>query len=368
MKKDSKIFVAGHRGCAGSSIVSELQNNGYSNLVLRTRSELDLVNQQDVFEFFKKEKPDVVFLVAVLPCGASNVAQKADFIYENLSIQNNVIHASYVNDVKKLIFFGSGYMYPKDAVNPLREDCMLTGSLEYGAYSFGLAKIAGSVMCESYNLQYGTNFITLALNNLYSENANFEFEKSRVLPALVRKFHLAKLLQDGRVDDVLLNLKVNSINEANAILAKHGISKESVEIWGSGRVRREFIHAKDLALASIFVMENIDFKDVANKEMQNTHINVGTGVDYSIAEVANMVKDIIGFNGELKFNISKPDSSMDRLMDCSKINNLGWKHTIELHEGIKMMYKAYIVSAGGGANNSKIVISSIKQSYYERVA
>ncbi|EAJ8959413.1 GDP-L-fucose synthase [Campylobacter jejuni] len=349
MQTNSKIYIAGHKGTAGTALVENLQKRGFNNLVLKTRQELDLVNQQAVAKFFKEEKPEYVFLTAVLPCGAANVAQRADFIYENLMIQNNVIHNSFLNNVKKLVFFGSGYMYPENAKNPLKEEYLFQGDLEYGAYSFGAAKIAGAIMCESYNLQYGTNFITLVLNNLYGTKANFDFGKSRVLPALLRKFHLAKLLSEGNITQILQDLKMNNFEEAKEHLHNFGISKKSVEIWGTGKVRREFIHSDDLADVAIYTMQNIDFKDlIKDRKSKNTHINIGTGIDYSIKEVALMVKNIVGFSGGLVFNTSRPDSAMDRLMDCSKIHSLGWKHKIDLEKGIQMMYKWYKNNNGGG--------------------
>ncbi|WP_317364027.1 NAD-dependent epimerase/dehydratase family protein [Campylobacter helveticus] len=351
MQKDSKIYVAGHKGTAGSSIVEELKTQGFKNIITKTHAQLNLINQKAVDEFFAKEKPEFVFFTAVLPCGAANVAQRADFIYENLMMQNNIIHNSYKYGVKKLICFGSGYMYPEFANNPLKEEYLLKGQLEYGAYSFGVAKIAGAVMCEAYNIQYGTNFLNLALNNLYGTRANFNLEKSRVLPALLRKFHLAKLLEEndevGVLKDIFVRdgLTLNAMYEAKQHLAKFGVSEKSVEIWGSGKVRREFLHAKDLAKGSIFVMQKVDFKDLFEGEKPiNTHINIGTGVDFSIKEVALKVKQIVGFKGELTFNTNKPDSTMDRLLDCSKMKNLGWEAKISLDEGIKMMYEGYLKS------------------------
>ncbi|EDA5834434.1 MULTISPECIES: GDP-L-fucose synthase [Campylobacter] len=348
MNKDSKIYIAGHKGTAGTALVENLKKRGYENLILKTRQELDLLNQQAVIEFFKNEQPEYVFLAAVLPCGAANVSQRADFIYENTTIQNNIIHQSFKFGVKKLIFFGSGYMYPEKTVNPIKEESMMTDILEHNVTSFGVAKISGALMCESYNIQYGTNFITLALNNLYGTRANFDFGKSRVLPALLRKFHLAKLLEEEREDEILNDLKMKSLIEAKKYLADFGILKDYVEIWGTGKVRREFIHSDDLADAAIYVMKNINFSDLykKNEKIRNTHINIGTGVDYSIAEVAQIVKQIVGFKGKLIFNSQKPDSTMDRLMDCSKIHALGWRHKIELEKGIKMMYNWYLNNKG----------------------
>lgn len=344
MNKDSRIYIAGHNGTAGTALVENLKKRGYKNLILKTRQELDLLNQQAVADFFKNEQPEYVFLTAVLPCGAANVSQRADFIYENTTIQNNIIHHSFKFGIKKLIFFGSSYMYPEKAANPIKEESLLTDTLEYNASSFGVAKISGTLMCESYNIQYGTNYITLALSNLYGTKANFDFGKSRVLPALLRKFHLAKLLEEEREDEILEDLKIKSLAEARKYLANFGISKKHVEIWGTGKVRREFIHSDDLADAAIYIMKNINFSDLykKNEEIKNTHINIGTGVDYSIAEVAQMVKQIVGFKGGLVFNPERPDSTMNRLLDCSKIHSLGWRHKIELEEGIKMMYDWYL--------------------------
>ena len=348
MDKNSKIYIAGHRGTAGTALVDNLRVRGFNNLILRTRQELDLTNQEAVADLFKNEKPEYVFLCAVLPCGAANVAQRADFIYVNLMMQNNIIHQSYLHGIKKLICYGSGYMYPYSAQNPLKEEYMMQNNLEYNAYTMGIAKIAGAAMCEAYNIQYGTNYLCLALNNLYGTRANFDFGKSRVLPALIRKFHLAKMLEDDNFEGVLADLNMNE-KEATEILNNYGIAKDSVEIWGTGKVKREFIHSDDLADASIFAMENINFGDLAKeKNPQNTHINIGSGVAYSIAEVVDMIKSIVGFNGQLYFNTARPDSTMDRLMDVSKINSLGWKHKIELEEGIKMMYEWYKNSIRGG--------------------
>ena len=344
MQKNSKIFVAGHKGTAGTALVENLQARGFTNLVLKSHSELDLSSQVAVREFFMQEKPEFVFMTAVLPCGAANVAQRADFIYENTMMQNNVIHSSFLSRVKKLVFYGSGYMYPEKALNPLKEEYLFQGELEYGAASFGTAKLSGALMCEAYNIQYGTNFLCLAINNLYGTRANFDFAKARVLPALLRKFHLAKLLRAKDVEALKQDTKLNDESELKAFLNRFGISEKSVEIWGTGKVRREFLHSDDLADASIFVMQNVNFNDLykkGEKLIKNTHINVGTGIDYTIAEVALIVKEIIGFDGELVFNANKPDSSMDRLMDCSRINALGWKSKISLEEGIKKMYEWY---------------------------
>ncbi|WP_086246143.1 GDP-L-fucose synthase family protein [Campylobacter devanensis] len=350
MEKNSKIYVAGHRGTAGTAIVDTLQKRGFTNIIVRTHDELDLKNQSEVIEFFEKEKPEYVFMCAVNPCGAATKDDRADFLYENTAMQNNVIHQSYKFGVKKLIFFGSGYMYPEHAQNPLKEEMLLKEMPEYNASTFAVAKIAGTMLCEAYNMQYGTNFLTLALNNLYGTRANFDLGKARVLPALIKKFHLAKLLENNHIEQIGIELKISDKNKIMAYLNNFGISAKAVEIWGTGKVRREFIHCDDLADAAIYFMENIDFSDLAKGQSRilNTHVNVGTGIDYTIAEVAQMVRDIVGFKGGLKFNKNKPDSTMDRLMDVSKIHSLGWRHKIDLKEGISMMYDWYKNSIGGG--------------------
>ncbi len=346
MHKDSKIYVAGHRGLVGSAIVKNLQSKGYTNLVLRTHAELDLTNQKAVEDFFKVEKPEYVILAAAKVGGiVANNTYRAEFIYDNIQIQNNVIHQSYVNGVKKLLFLGSTCIYPKDAPQPMPEDCLLTSPLEYTNEPYAIAKIAGIKMCESYNLQYGTNFISVMPTNLYGPNDNFDLEKSHVLPALIRKIHLAKLLNEGKTEQVLLDLKVNSIEEARQYLSKFGVDESSVEIWGTGKPRREFLYSEDMADACVFLLENRDFEDTYSKnakEIRNTHINIGTGVDISIRELAELIKGIVGFKGELKFNADKPDGTMVKLTDPSKLHSLGWKHKVELEDGIRRIYNWYL--------------------------
>ncbi|AFJ43276.1 GDP-L-fucose synthase family protein [Francisella orientalis] len=346
MHKDSKIYVAGHRGLVGSAIVKNLQSKGYTNLVLRTHAELDLTNQKAVKDFFKVEKPEYVILAAAKVGGiVANNTYRAEFIYDNIQIQNNVIHQSYVNGVKKLLFLGSTCIYPKDAPQPMLEDCLLTSPLEYTNEPYAIAKIAGIKMCESYNLQYGTNFISVMPTNLYGPNDNFDLEKSHVLPALIRKIHLAKLLDEGKTEQVLHDLKVNSIEEVRQYLSKFGVNESSVEIWGTGNPRREFLYSEDMADACVFLLENRDFKDTYlkdAKEIRNTHINIGTGIDISIRELAELIKGIVGFKGELKFNADKPDGTMVKLTDPSKLHSLGWKHNVELEEGVKRIYNWYL--------------------------
>lgn len=346
LDKSAKIYVAGHRGLVGSAIVKNLQSKGYTNLVMRTHAELDLTNQKAVEDFFKTEKPEYVILAAAKVGGiVANNTYRAEFIYDNIQIQNNVIHQSYVNGVKKLLFLGSTCIYPKEAPQPMPEDCLLTSPLEYTNEPYAIAKIAGIKMCESYNLQYGTNFISVMPTNLYGPNDNFDLEKSHVLPALIRKIHLAKLLNEGKTEQVLLNLKVNSIEEARQYLSKFGVNESSVEIWGTGKPRREFLYSEDMADACVFLLENRDFKDTYSKdvkEIRNTHINIGTGVDISIRELAELIKGVIGFKGELKFNVDKPDGTMVKLTDPSKLHSLGWKHRVELEDGIRKVYDWYL--------------------------
>jgi GDP-L-fucose synthase len=346
MNKNSKIYIAGHRGLVGSAIVKNLESKGYTNLVYRTHNELDLTKQNEVEEFFQKESPEYVILAAAKVGGiVANNTYRADFIYENLAIQNNVIHNSYKYKVKKLLFLGSTCIYPKNAPQPMSEDCLLTSPLEYTNEPYAIAKIAGIKMCESYNLQYNTNFISVMPTNLYGPNDNFDLEKSHVLPALIRKIYLAKLLNEGKTQAVLDDLNMNSLEEANAYLEKFGVNSSSVEIWGTGKPRREFLYSEDMADACVFLLENRDFKDTIQenqKEVRNTHINIGTGVDISIKELAELIKKIVGFNGELKFNTDKPDGTMVKLTDPSKLHSLGWKHKVELEDGIRSMFKWYL--------------------------
>ncbi|MGJ0359245.1 GDP-L-fucose synthase family protein [Aliarcobacter cryaerophilus] len=371
MNKNSKIYVAGHKGLVGSAIIKNLVSKGYTNIITRTHKELDLINQKAVEEFFEKEKPEYVILAAAKVGGIiANNTYRADFIYENLQIQNNVIHQSYVHKVKKLLFLGSTCIYPKNAPQPMPENCLLTSSLEYTNEPYAIAKIAGIKMCESYNIQYGTNFISVMPTNLYGPNDNFDLETSHVLPALIRKIHLAKLLNEEKYDEVIKDLNVKNMEEAITYLNKFSVTKDSVEIWGSGNPRREFLYSEDMADACVFIMENRNFEDVLNQqvvssklqvenckttqkelptthhtlptEVRNTHINIGTGKDISIKELAELIKNIVGFKGELYFNTEKPDGTMKKLTDVSKLNSLGWKHKVELEDGIKTMYDWYL--------------------------
>ena len=345
MEKNAKIYIAGHRGLVGSAILENLQQKGYTNIITRTHSELDLINQKSVADFFSKEQPEYVFLAAAKVGGIiANNVYRADFIYDNMMIQNNVIHQSHLNNVKKLLFLGSTCIYPKNAPQPMKEDFLLTDTLEYTNEPYAIAKIAGIKMCESYNLQYGTNFISVMPTNLYGLNDNFDLEKSHVLPALIRKIYLAKMLHEKQYDEVLTDTKLKTVEEAKMYLSNFGVSENSVEIWGTGTPRREFLWSKDMADACVFIMENRNFKDTYKegaKEIRNTHINIGTGKDISIKELAETIKGIIGFKGDLIFNSDKPDGTMRKLTDVTKLNSLGWKYKVELEDGIKSVFDWY---------------------------
>lgn len=314
MELNSKIFVAGHNGLVGTAITKTLLAKGYKNLLLKTRSELDLTDTLKVESFFQKEKPEYVFLAAAKVGGiVANNTYRADFIYQNLTIQNNIIHSAYKNKVKKLLFLGSSCIYPKNSPQPMKEEYLLTDTLEYTNEPYAIAKIAGLKMCEAFNLQYGCNFVSVMPTNLYGENDNFDLNTSHVLPALIRKFYEAKL--NGST---------------------------SVVVWGSGKPRREFLHSSDMAEACIYVMENIDFNQLSNgNEIRNTHINIGYGSDVSIAELVSLIKNIVGFDGEIIYDNSKPDGTYQKLLDTSKLNALGWKPKIKLEEGIKKVFEWY---------------------------
>jgi len=354
MEKNSKIYLAGHRGLVGSAILENLNSKGYNNIVTRNHKELDLINQSHVAKFFRDEQPEYVFLAAAKVGGiVANNVYRADFIYENMMIQNNVIHQSYVNKVKKLLFLGSTCIYPKNAPQPMKEDYLLTGELEYTNEPYAISKIAGIKMCESYNLQYGTNFISVMPTNLYGPNDNFDLEKSHVLPALIRKIHLAKLLNEGNIKAVIEDTESNTIEEAREYLSSFGVTESSVEIWGTGQPKREFLWSEDMADACVFIMENRNFKDTFSqdqKEVRNTHINIGTGKDVSIKELAEIIKSIIGFKGKLVFNPQKPDGTMRKLTDVSKLNDLGWKHSVNLKEGITKLYQWYLAKEPANIN------------------
>jgi GDP-L-fucose synthase len=380
MKHNSKIYIAGHRGLVGSAIWKNLAENGYTNLVGRTSSELNLLDQRATEQFFKEEQPEYVFLAAAKVGGImANNTYRADFLYENLTIQNNVIHNAWKYGVKKLLFLGSTCIYPKNAEQPMREDSLLTSPLEYTNEPYAIAKIAGIKLCESYNLQYGTNFLSVMPTNLYGPNDNFDLEKSHVLPALLRKIHLGKRLENNDWKAIRSDLDKRPIEgidggaseqEIQNILSKYGIfpplgeSKGAVEIWGTGTPLREFLWSEEMADACVYLMQNIDFTDItnsmslrgegttatqphqtgsnANDEIRNTHINIGTGKEISIKALAELIACKIGFTGELVFNSSKPDGTPRKLTDVSKLHALGWHHQIEIEMGIEIVYEWYV--------------------------
>lgn len=364
MKKYSKIYIAGHKGLVGSALWKTLQNKGYTNLIGRTFEELDLMDANAVEQFFASEKPEYVILAAAKVGGIiANSTYRGQFIYENLMIQNNVIHQAYKHKVKKLLFLGSTCIYPKEAPQPMPEDCLLTSPLEYTNEPYAIAKIAGIKMCESYNLQYGTNFLSVMPTNLYGPNDNFNLETSHVLPALIRKIHLGKCLEDNNWEAIQADLNKRPIESIEgsapkesiiAVLSKYGIfnppgeTKVAVEIWGSGAPMREFLWSEEMAEACVYVIENVNFKDVIpnqeedkKQEIRNTHINIGTGKEVSIKQVAELIKEKVGFKGNLHFNTSKPDGTMKKLTDPSKIHALGWHHKIEIDNGIEKLYRWY---------------------------
>ena len=398
MKLNSKIYIAGHRGLVGSAIIKNLESKGYSNFITRTHNELDLTNQQAVANFFQEVNPDYVILAAAKVGGiVANNTYRGEFIYDNLMIQNNVIHQSYLTGVKKLLFLGSTCIYPKNSPQPMKEEYLLTSELEYTNEPYAIAKIAGIKMCENYNIQYNTNFISVQPTNLYGPNDNFDLEKSHVLPALIRKMHLGKALENNDWDTIRKDLNKQPIEETNnkstkleilSVLEKYGVKKEVInstpntkhqtliEIWGSGKPMREFLWSEDMADACIHLMEKVDFKDIVRKSINsteieesrseaencktsesekqqsinsnqqtiiNTHINIGTGKEISIKELAETIKEVVGFKGNLYFNSDKPDGTMRKLTDSSKLKSLGWKYKIELEEGIQNMYDWYLL-------------------------
>lgn len=369
LTKNSKIYVAGHRGLVGSAIWENLKARGYNNLVGRTHKELDLLDPVAVKAFFDEEQPDAVVLAAAHVGGImANLTYRADFIYRNLQIQQNVIGESWKHGVKKLLFLGSTCIYPREAPQPTPEDCLLTSPLEYTNEPYAIAKIAGLKMCESFNIQYGTNYIAVMPTNLYGPNDNFHLENSHVLPAMIRKIHLAKCLNEGDWEAVRKDIglrpvtyKVNgetlkvdassSESEILPALAYYGITPEAVTLWGTGAPMREFLWSEEMADASVHVLLNVDFKDtydtsVKNSdgitEIRNCHINVGTGKEISIRQVAELIMQEIGFKGELRWDSSKPDGTMKKLTDVSKLHSLGWQHKIEIDEGVHRLYEWYL--------------------------
>ena len=354
MNLDSKIYIAGHKGLVGSAIWKQLQNKGYTNLIGRSSKELDLTDSSAVAQFFETEKPEYVFLAAAKVGGImANNTYRADFIYDNLQIQQNVIYNAYKHHTKKLLFLGSTCIYPKNANQPIADEELLTNTLEYTNEPYAIAKIAGIKLCESFNIQYGTNFISVMPTNLYGPNDNFDLEKSHVLPAMIRKIHLAKALSQQDWESIKNDLRkrpVEGISDKNTqqeieqLLAKYGIFRDKVILWGTGKPMREFLWSEEMADACIFVMNNVDFEDAKSSktEIRNTHINIGTGKDLSIKDLSGLIAKAIDFKGIIDFDSSKPDGTMKKLVDVSKINQLGWKHSIEINEGVEKMYHWYL--------------------------
>ena len=395
LEKDSKIFVAGHHGLVGSAIWNNLKNRGYKNLIGRSHAELDLTNQLAVKQFFDTEQPDAVILAAAFVGGImANSLYRADFIMQNMKMQCNVIEQSYLHKVKKLLFLGSTCIYPKNAPQPMKEDTLLTSPLEYTNEEYAIAKIAGLKMCESYNLQYGTNYIAVMPTNLYGPNDNFHLEKSHVLPAMMRKVYLAKLIHDNNWEAIRIDMDKRPINPTSKLaaqigegnvdgkeskerilqaLAFYGIEDNKVLLWGDGSPLREFLWSEDMADASVYLLLNVDFKDIigidkyssvfygvktdgeVNRnnsegrggaipslgEIRNCHINIGTGKELTIKSLAELVVKTVGFEGELCWDTTKPNGTPRKLIDVSKLHRLGWQHKIEIEEGVEKLYEWY---------------------------
>lgn len=354
LSKSSRIYVAGHRGLVGSAIWKNLESKGYTCLIGRTHDELDLLDGAAVKKFFDEECPDAVILAAAHVGGImANNTYRADFIWQNLQIQQNVIGESWKHGVRKLVFLGSTCIYPREAPQPMTEDSLLTSPLEYTNEPYAIAKIAGLKMCESFNLQYGTDYIAVMPTNLYGPNDNFHLENSHVLPAMMRKIHLGNCLSHGRWDEIRKDLGRRPVegidggcaeDEITGVLSRYGIFPDRVELWGTGRPLREFLWSEEMADATVFIMENVSFKDTFDpscREIRNCHINIGTGKEVSIAALAEMIRDTVGFGGEIRFDPSRPDGTMRKLTDVSRLHSLGWHHSIELPEGIRKLYSWY---------------------------
>lgn len=383
LDKNSKIYIAGHRGLVGSAIWNNLKQRGYNNLIGRSHSELDLTDQVAVKRFFDEERPDAVVLAAAFVGGImANFLYRADFIMQNMMMQCNIIGNAYSHGVKKLLFLGSTCIYPKDAPQPMKEDVLLTSPLEYSNEEYAIAKIAGLKMCESYNLQYGTNYIAVMPTNLYGPNDNFHLENSHVMPAMMRKVYLAKLIHDGDWDAIRTDMNkrpvegvtgANGNDEILAVLAKYGISDNRVVLWGTGTPLREFLWSEDMADASVHVLLNVDFKDIIGiekyssvfygktttgavdrnnsegrggaipslGEIRNCHINVGTGKELTIRELSELVVKTVGFEGTVEFDASKPDGTPRKLIDVEKLHSLGWTHKVEIEDGVQKLFDWY---------------------------
>ena len=386
LDKNSKIYVAGHHGLVGSAIWNNLKQRGYENLVGRTHQELDLTDQVAVRQFFDQERPDAVVLAAAFVGGImANSLYRADFIMQNLKMQCNVISESYIHGVKKLLFLGSTCIYPKNAPQPMKEDALLTSPLEYTNEEYAIAKIAGLKMCESYNLQYGTNYIAVMPTNLYGPNDNFHLENSHVMPAMMRKIYLAKLIHEANWDSIRQDLDIRPVEGINGssqepsilnVLSKYGIQDNKVILWGTGKPLREFLWSEDMADASVHVLLNVNFSDIIGiekyssvhygasadgtvdrnhsagrggaipklGEIRNCHINIGTGKELTIRELSQLVAKAIGFEGTIEFDASKPDGTMRKLIDVSKLHRLGWTHKVEIEDGVQKLFEWYQAS------------------------
>ena len=386
LDKNSKIYVAGHNGLVGSAIWKNLELRGYHNLVGRTHKELDLTDQYAVEQFFDQEKPDAVVLAAAFVGGImANSVYRADFIMQNMKMQCNVIGNAYSHGVKKLLFLGSTCIYPKNAPQPMKEDALLTSPLEYTNEEYAIAKIAGLKMCESYNLQYGTNYIAVMPTNLYGPNDNFHLENSHVMPAMMRKVYLAKLIHDNAWDAIRKDMDKRPVEgitgsdtkeQIMLVLNKYGISNNKVVLWGTGTPLREFLWSEDMADASVHVLLNVDFKDIIGiekyssvfygnstngavdrnnsegrggaipslGEIRNCHINVGTGKELTIRQLSELVVDAVGFEGTVEFDSTKPDGTPRKLIDVEKLHSLGWTHKVEIDEGVKQLFEWYKAS------------------------
>lgn len=354
LEQSAKIFVAGHRGLVGSAIWNNLKQRGYTNLTGRTHQELDLLDPIAVKRFFDEEQPEAVVLAAAHVGGIlANLHYRADFIYQNLQIQQNVIGESFRHGVRKLLFLGSTCIYPREAPQPMKEEALLTSPLEYTNEPYAIAKIAGLKMCESFNLQYGTNYIAVMPTNLYGPNDNFHLENSHVLPAMMRKIYLTKCLNEDNWEAVRKDIDLRPVEGVNGScteqvilekLAKFGITPKAVTLWGTGTPMREFLWSEEMADASVHVLLNVDFKDICagkGEEIRNCHINIGTGKEISIREAAEMIIREVGFRGELRWDRSKPDGTLRKLTDVTRLHALGWHHRIEIDEGIHRLYEWY---------------------------
>ena len=354
MQKDAKIYVAGHRGLVGSAIWNALLRRGYNNLIGRTHQELDLMDSVAVRQFFDQERPEYVVLAAAHVGGImANLKYRADFIYQNLAIQQNVIGESWRHGVTKLLFLGSTCIYPREAPQPIGEQALLTSPLEYTNEPYAIAKIAGLKMCESFNLQYGTNFIAVMPTNLYGPRDNFDLETSHVMPAMVRKMHLAKMLNENDIDGIRADLDHRPVEHINGkaddkqiiqLLEKYGILPDRLHLWGTGNPIREFLWSEDMADASVYCLEHIDFADVrgTGDEVRNCHINIGSGKEVTIRQLAELVKQTVGYHGIIEWDATKPDGTLRKLTDVSRLHSLGWHHTMELEDGVPALYHWYL--------------------------